>query len=99
MKAEPLLNNYGGIDRRRAFFGSQSSICFRERNDAFDIAARIENANLAGAKMKYWEITANNLSKAGWSWGCVSAKILAGERIFVGDAMAVEAGGTGKNEK
>jgi Flp pilus assembly secretin CpaC len=25
--------------------------------------------------------------------------ILAGERIFVGDAMAVEAGGTGKNEK
>jgi hypothetical protein len=31
--------------------------------------------------------------------GCISAKILAGERIFVGDAMAVEAGGTGKNEK
>jgi hypothetical protein len=23
--------------------------------------------------MKYWEIIANNLSKAGWSWGCVSA--------------------------
>jgi hypothetical protein len=49
--------------------------------------------------VKYWEIIADNLSKAGWSWGCVSAKILAVERIFVGDAMAVEAGGTGKNEK
>jgi len=23
--------------------------------------------------MKYWEIIADKLSKAGWSWGCVSA--------------------------
>jgi hypothetical protein len=23
--------------------------------------------------MKDWEIIANNLSKAGWSWGCVSS--------------------------
>jgi hypothetical protein len=23
--------------------------------------------------MKDWEIIADNLSKAGWSWGCVSA--------------------------
>jgi hypothetical protein len=23
--------------------------------------------------MKYWEIIADNLTKAGWSWGCVSA--------------------------
>jgi hypothetical protein len=30
--------------------------------------------------VKYWEIIADNLSKAGWSWGCVSAKILAGEQ-------------------
>ena len=22
--------------------------------------------------MKYWETIADNLSKAGWSWGCVS---------------------------
>jgi hypothetical protein len=22
--------------------------------------------------MKFWEIIADNLSKAGWSWGCVS---------------------------
>jgi hypothetical protein len=24
------------------------------------------------ARVKYWEIIADNLSKAGWSWGCVS---------------------------
>jgi hypothetical protein len=24
-------------------------------------------------RMKYWEIIADNLSKAGWSWGYVSA--------------------------
>jgi len=23
--------------------------------------------------VKYWEIIADNLSEAGWSWGCVSA--------------------------
>jgi hypothetical protein len=23
-------------------------------------------------RVKYWEIFADNLSKAGWSWGCVS---------------------------
>ena len=30
--------------------------------------------------MKYWEIIADNLSKAGWSWGCVSAWIPTGEQ-------------------
>jgi hypothetical protein len=32
--------------------------------------------------VKYWEIIANNnLSKAGWSWGCVSAIDSNGERF------------------
>jgi hypothetical protein len=30
--------------------------------------------------MKYWEIIADKLSVAGWSWGCVSAMIATGER-------------------
>jgi hypothetical protein len=30
--------------------------------------------------MKYWEIIADNLSKAGWSWGCVSAIDSEGEQ-------------------
>jgi hypothetical protein len=25
----------------------------------------------SGVPMKFWEIIADNLSKAGWSWGCV----------------------------
>jgi hypothetical protein len=30
--------------------------------------------------MKYWEIIAEHLSEAGWSWGCVSAIDSNGER-------------------
>jgi hypothetical protein len=36
--------------------------------------------------MKYWEIIADNLSKVGWSWGCVSAVDSDGRTIFVADA-------------
>jgi hypothetical protein len=36
--------------------------------------------------MKYWKIIADNLSKAGWSWGCVSAIDSSGRTIFVADA-------------
>jgi hypothetical protein len=36
--------------------------------------------------MKYWEIIADNLSKAGWSWGYVSSVDLNGGTIFVVDA-------------
>jgi hypothetical protein len=36
--------------------------------------------------MKYWEIIADNLKKAGWSWGCVSAIDSNGRTIFVADA-------------
>jgi hypothetical protein len=36
--------------------------------------------------VKYWEIIADNLSKAGWSWGCVSALDSSGLTIFVADA-------------
>ena len=36
--------------------------------------------------MKYWEIIADNLSKAGWSWGCVSAVDCEGRTIWIVDA-------------
>jgi hypothetical protein len=36
--------------------------------------------------MKYWEIIADNLSKAGWSWGCVSAVDSNGRTIWIVDA-------------
>ncbi len=36
--------------------------------------------------MKHWEIIADNLSKAGWSWGCVATVDRDGRTIFVADA-------------
>ena len=36
--------------------------------------------------MKHWEIIADNLSKAGWSWGCVSAVDSHGRTIWIVDA-------------
>jgi hypothetical protein len=36
--------------------------------------------------VKYWEIIADSLSKAGWSWGRVSAVDSRGRTIFAVDA-------------
>lgn len=33
-----------------------------------------------------WEIIADDLSKAGWSWGCVATVDREGRTIFVADA-------------
>jgi hypothetical protein len=38
------------------------------------------------ARVKSWEIIADNLSKAGWSWGCVSAADCEGRTIWIADA-------------
>jgi hypothetical protein len=36
--------------------------------------------------MKYWEIIADNLHKAGWSLGCVSAVDASGRTVWIADA-------------
>jgi hypothetical protein len=36
--------------------------------------------------VKYWEIIADNLSKAGFSWGCVSAIDSSGRTIWIARA-------------
>jgi hypothetical protein len=36
--------------------------------------------------VKYWEIIADNLSKAGWTWGCVSAIDSNWRTIWIADA-------------
>jgi len=36
--------------------------------------------------VKAWEIIADNLSKSGWSWGCVSAVNCEGRTIWSADA-------------
>ena len=37
-------------------------------------------------EVEYWEIIADNLSKAGWSWGCVSALNSNGRTIWIAHA-------------
>ena len=38
------------------------------------------------ARVKHWEIIADRLSKAGLSWGCVSAPDSRGQTIWIADA-------------
>jgi hypothetical protein len=40
--------------------------------------------------MKAWEPIADNLSKAGWSWDCVSALDAQGRTIWITDAHRVD---------
>jgi hypothetical protein len=37
-------------------------------------------------RVKYWETIADNPSKAGWSWGCVSALDCEGRTIWIAAA-------------
>jgi len=48
------------------------------------VARFIVNAH--NRRVKYWEVIADNLSKAGWSWGCVSAIDSNGRTIWIADA-------------
>jgi hypothetical protein len=36
--------------------------------------------------VQYWEIIADNLNEAGWSWGCVAAIDSNGRTIWIADA-------------
>ena len=36
--------------------------------------------------MKYWEIIADSLSKARWSWGCIATVNSCGRMIWIADA-------------
>jgi len=42
--------------------------------------------------VKYWEIIADDLTKAGWSWGCVSAVDSRGRTIWIADAYRGDEG-------
>jgi hypothetical protein len=37
--------------------------------------------------VKYWKIITDNLSKAGWTWGCASALDSNGRTILVADGI------------
>ena len=65
---------------------------FRKRNNAERVRLRIFVIAVWRAKetesrrVKYWEIIADNLSKAGWSLGYVSALSATGRTIWIADA-------------
>jgi hypothetical protein len=46
----------------------------------------VENKSGTIHRVRYWEIIADNLSKAGWSWGCVAAIDSNGRTTFVANA-------------
>jgi hypothetical protein len=54
---------------------------YRER----DCVRKIKSGRMRPVK-RYWEIVSDNLSKAGWTWGCVATVDRKGRTIFVADA-------------
>jgi hypothetical protein len=46
----------------------------------------VESKKTESRVKRYWEIIADNLSKAGWSWGCLSAVDRDGRTIWIADA-------------
>jgi hypothetical protein len=56
-----------------------------DRFDHFVVGLR-RTKEAQSIKVKYWEIIADNLSKAGWSWGCVATVDSNGQTLFVADA-------------
>ena len=46
----------------------------------------MERKAAESAGVKSWEVIADNLSKAGWSWGFVSALDSRGRTIWIADA-------------
>src|SRR6059058_694244 len=57
---------------------------FRKRN-SMAVSPYVSRTR-AHTRVKYWEIIADNLSRAGWSWGCVSAVDSEGRTIWIADA-------------
>ena len=48
--------------------------------------ATLRKRRYARRKMEGWELVADKLSKAGWSWGCISAVDSNGQTIWIADA-------------
>jgi hypothetical protein len=65
----------------------KSEICRMTTASYHFVVAVWSRKEAESARLKrYWEIIADNLSKAGWSWGCVATVDREGRTIFVADA-------------
>jgi hypothetical protein len=67
-----------------------SHLALRKRQSEVPQVERAEQKAQNPPWMRCWEAIAENLSKAGWSWGCVSAVDPHGQTIFVADARRDE---------
>jgi hypothetical protein len=65
--------------------GTQSETEKKEMNDPL-ADYKWREGQMIGNRVKYWEIIADNLSKAGWSLGWVSAVDSEGRTIWIADA-------------
>src|SRR5439155_16445511 len=74
-----------GIRSAATRASSKSSLRSRRKNRKAQPRCSTKRSH-ARRKMKYWEIIADNLSKAGWSWGYVSAIDSQGRTIWIVDA-------------
>jgi hypothetical protein len=52
----------------------------------FILPASAISSQIKTSRMKYWEVIADKLSKAGWSWGWVSAVDSNGRTMWIVDA-------------
>jgi alpha-beta hydrolase superfamily lysophospholipase len=63
----------------------KSCLPFSNSNPQFKTTDIIMSA-ITRNRMKNWEVISDNLSKAGWSWSCVSAIESSERRIWIADA-------------
>jgi hypothetical protein len=73
-----LLSGRAAVSRKCNLFLNVGGKYPTQAFTAFSPRARV--------KVKYWEINADNLSKAGRSWGCVLVVDSRGQIIFVANA-------------
>jgi hypothetical protein len=59
---------------------------YRFAKKTFRLAVVRAFGTLSLVPIRDWETIADNLSKAGWSWGCVSALDSSGRTIWIADA-------------
>jgi len=65
---------------------SENAAAWQEPKSYFVVAVWSTREAKSRFVKRYLEIIADNLSKAGWSWGCVSTVDSSGKTIFVADA-------------
>jgi hypothetical protein len=65
---------------------------------SYHFSLRGESKRDAIHRVKYWELVADNLSKARWSWGWVSAVDRQGRTLWIADAHRGDLVGQGGSQ-